>query len=84
MPFSEQAIATVKDIMIVEQTPDYIIRAKTGWADAEDGGIGWYVGYLERDENVYFFATNIDIRKPEDLAARIEITRRSLSNLGLL
>lgn len=83
-PFSEQAIATVKDIMIVEQTPDYTIRAKTGWADAEDGGIGWYVGYLERDEKVYFFATNLDIRKPEDLAARIKITRRCLRNLGLL
>jgi len=24
--------------------------------------IGWYVGYLEKEKNVYFFATNLDIR----------------------
>jgi len=34
LPFSEKTIAIVKDIMIVEQTPDYRIRAKTGWAGA--------------------------------------------------
>ncbi len=22
--------------------------------------IGWYVGYLEKEKNAYFFATNID------------------------
>ncbi|MBE9070637.1 class D beta-lactamase, partial [Leptolyngbya cf. ectocarpi LEGE 11479] len=32
LPFSNDAIATVKDIMIVEKTPDYISRAKSGWA----------------------------------------------------
>ncbi|MEO1294741.1 MAG: class D beta-lactamase [Cyanobacteria bacterium J06636_16] len=82
LPFSERAIATVKDIMIVEQTPDYTIRAKTGWA--LQGNIGWYVGYVEQGENVYFFATNIDIPDEEYLGARLEVTRRSLETLGLL
>ena len=81
LPFSEGAIATVKDIMIVEQTPDYTIRAKTGWALQEQ--VGWYVGYVEQDENVYFFATNITIRDENDLAARAEVTRRCLGLLGL-
>ncbi len=57
MPFSEQAIATVKDIMLVEQTPDYTIRAKSGLV----AQIGWYVGYVEQNNNVYFFVTNIDL-----------------------
>jgi len=38
----------VKDIIIVEQTPDYTIRAKTGWANFGEQTkpqIGWYVGY---------------------------------------
>ena len=82
LPFSETTLATVKDIMIVEQTPDYIIRAKTGWATQSD--IGWYVGYVEQDENVYFFATNIDVPNSDYLSARLEVTRRTLKSLQLL
>jgi len=82
LPFSEQAIATVKDIMLVEQTPDYTIRAKTGWAP--EAQLGWYVGYVEQAENVYFFATNIIVDDETDLGARAEVTRRSLKSLQLL
>ncbi|MEA5499941.1 class D beta-lactamase [Limnoraphis robusta] len=82
LPFSEETIATVKDIMIVEQTPDYTIRAKTGWAGV--ARIGWYVGYVEQNGNVYFFATNLDIQDQSALGARKEITRRCLMDLGLL
>lgn len=82
LPFSEETLALVKDIMIVEQTPAYTLRAKTGWASQPQ--IGWYVGYLEQNDNVYFFATNIDIRDQADLAARLEVTRRSLRSLQLL
>ena len=82
LPFSESTLAFVKDIMIVEQTPDYTIRAKTGWATASN--VGWYVGYLEQNDNVYFFATNIDIQNESDLPARQAITRRCLSSLNLL
>ena len=82
LPFSESTIATVKNIIIVEQTPNYTLYAKTGWALQSD--IGWYVGYIEQGENVYFFATNIDIPDGEYLGARLEVTRRSLQTLGLL
>ncbi|MEM9977631.1 MAG: class D beta-lactamase [Cyanobacteria bacterium P01_D01_bin.2] len=82
LPFSEETLATVQDIMIVEQTPDYTIRAKTGWALTAE--VGWYVGYVEQNENVYFFATNIDMRTETDLPHRIEVTRRSLETLQLL
>lgn len=46
--------------------------------------IGWLVGYLEREDDVYFFATNIDIEANEDAAARLPITRDILRNLGLI
>lgn len=82
LPFSEATMATVKDIMVVEQTPDYTIRAKTGWAF--DVAVGWYVGYVEQDDNVYFFATNLDTPDESSLGTRQEITRRCLTSLGLL
>ncbi|MBD1915972.1 class D beta-lactamase [Leptolyngbya sp. FACHB-60] len=87
LPFSEETVATVKDIMIAERTPDYTLRAKTGWAglgEADQPQIGWYVGYLERGENVYLFATNIDMRSDADLSVRLELTRRCFETLNLL
>ena len=87
LPFSERSLSIVKDILIVEKTPDYTIRAKTGFVGF-DGmvkpEIGWYVGYLEKGNNTYFFATNIDIQNPKDVANRIELTRRCFQDLGLL
>lgn len=87
LPFSQRAMSIVKDILINEQTPDYTLRGKTGWygfGDDSIPNIGWYVGYLEKGENVYYFATNIDIRTPKDAANRIELTRRCLKDLGVL
>jgi beta-lactamase class D len=86
LPFSARSISIVKDIMVVEQTPDYTIRAKTGLVGGDNKAkqVGWYVGYLEKGENAYFFATNIDIRNPKDLANRKELTRRCLKTLSLL
>jgi len=87
LPFSDRTMSIVKDIMISEKTPDYTIRAKTGWygfGNEEIPNIGWYVGYVERGENVYFFATNIDIRNENDPAYRIELTRRCFKDMGVL
>jgi beta-lactamase class D len=87
LPFSERSISIVKDIMIMEKTPDYTIRAKTGlfgFGNDITPKIGWYVGYLEKGDNIYFFATNIDIRNDKDTAARIELTRRCFQDIAVL
>ncbi|BAY35285.1 beta-lactamase (plasmid) [Nostoc carneum NIES-2107] len=84
LPFSQRTFDLVKDIMIYESTPDYVLRGKTGLATSVTPNFGWFVGYLEQNNNVYFFATNIDIRNENDAPVRIEITRRSLKALGLL
>lgn len=84
LPFSQRSLDIVKDIMILEKTEDYILRGKTGWAARTEPNIGWFVGYLERKDNVYFFATNIDINKDEDTKARQQITLQILKELKLL
>lgn len=84
LPFSQRTINLVKDIMVREQTPDYTLRGKTGWLTSIKPNVGWFVGYLEQNKNVYFFATTLDMQKSEDAPVRIEITRRSLKDLGLL
>jgi beta-lactamase class D len=80
LPFSKGNIDIVKDIMINDQSSGYILRGKTGWADST----GWYVGYLEENGDVYFFANNIKIINDEDTKARIEIVRDIFKSMGLL
>ncbi|MGB5971457.1 MAG: class D beta-lactamase [Spirulinaceae cyanobacterium] len=80
LPFSQRTIDLVKEIAIAEQTPDYLLRGKTGLTQR----IGWYVGYLEQNDNVYFFATNLDIDSQTDPAVRLKVTRLCLQDLGLL
>ncbi len=85
--FSDKAMQLVKYIMLIENKQGYKLRAKTGWGTEEINlNIGWYVGYLEKDNNVYFFATNIESKNPDENFgnARIEITKLILRNLGLL
>jgi beta-lactamase class D len=80
LPFSQRAIDLVKDMMIIERTPGYTLRGKTGWQNP----VGWIVGYLEQSNNVYFFATNIKMSSAQDAPNRLELTHRSFKALGLL
>jgi beta-lactamase class D len=82
LPFSERAMSLVKAIMLLEETPKYKLRGKTGWADS----IGWLVGYLEQGDNVYFYATNIESENPDNNfgKARYEITKNILRKMNLL
>ena len=85
LPFSEHSIAIVKNIMLREETAGSKLRAKTGWGRQDSLDIGWFVGYVERSDNVYFFATNIESRQPSENfgQARIEITKKILEQLSL-
>lgn len=80
LPFSPRAIAIVKNIITTEKTDNYVLRGKTGLKS----NVGWYVGYLERDGNTYFFATQLDVVKKQDIKARLEITRSILKDMKLL
>lgn len=84
LPFSETSYKTLKKIMIADQTATYTIYAKTGWASRTDPQVGWYVGYIETPENVWFFATNIETRNAADLPLRIDITRQALQAKGII
>lgn len=82
LPFSDTTLNTVKEIMISEVTENKILRAKTGWTRHKRKDIGWWVGYLETGDNVYFFATrltkNIEDKNPHFLSARKNITNSIL------
>jgi beta-lactamase class D len=86
LPVSRRSTEIVKDILVLEKTPTYTLSAKTGGGSIAEGVyIGWFVGYLEKNGNVYFFATNIEGTSFTDIRdKRIELTKQILRKLGYL
>ncbi|WP_136667990.1 class D beta-lactamase [Flavobacterium sp. H122] len=85
LPFSKTTLDKVKEIMISENAENYTIRDKSGWTKKNGIDIGWYVGYLQTNDNIYFFATritkNINDSNPDFSKARKEITIAILKEL---
>lgn len=82
--FSDSVVNQVKQIMVLDQRDDFILRAKTGWAMRVAESHGWWVGWVERPDNEYYFAINIDINSEEDLPKRQKIVVDAFVQLGLL
>lgn len=84
LPYGKNHMELVKRLMVVERTPRYTIRAKTGWAMRINPEQGWYAGYVETNGQVWFFATNLEIRRKGDEGFRKEITMEALKAKGIL
>lgn len=86
LPFSKENIDILKSIIIQdESTEEYTIRAKTGWANNESN-IGWYVGWVEKDDNVWYFAVNVESAEAHKnfVASRKEIAFDTLRYLKVI
>ena len=86
LPVSRRSQEIVKDILVLEKTPRYTLSGKTGGgARSAQTSLGWFVGYVETQGNVYFFATNIDGPNYEAIRdRRIDLTKAILKSLGYL
>jgi len=86
LPFSDRSVRIVKKIMVEEQTPDYTLRTKTGWGEQAGQNVGWYIGYVTKKDNDYFFATCIQTSDPDEgfPKYRKTITRKILTELGVI
>ncbi len=85
LPFNNEHMAVVKNSIRQPDTPN-VIYAKTGGGNTgPDKFIGWWVGWAEKGENVYFFATNVEGRTFKEVARlRTELTRKALLQLGII
>ena len=84
LPYDKKHIELLKKMMIVEKKAHYILRAKTGWAMRIKNQHGWYVGYVETENDIWFFALNLDIKNKNDAAYRKEITMEALKIKAIL
>jgi beta-lactamase class D len=81
LPFKVAHQLLIKDIMVVEAQPQWLLRAKTGW----QGRYGWWVGWVEWPTGPVFFALNIDTpNRMKDLYKRQAIVKDILRSLDAL
>lgn len=58
-PFLKRNLEILKKVMLSESAKSYSIYSKTGWTRVNEKDVGWWVGYVDRKDNAYFFATRI-------------------------
>lgn len=83
LPFSKRAMETVRKVIVVERTADYVLSGKTG-SDYRDGQwvLGWFVGRLERgDGRAWTFAVNLEGEGARGVEARA-LAKEILRELG--
>lgn len=87
VPGDPENLAQVHEIMVQEDYADdydQVIRAKSGWADTFEPGIGWYVGWVEDGSDVTTFALRVEIEEDEDVGQRIPMALEMLERLEVL
>lgn len=94
IPISKENIDIVKKILVLAKKDGVVLSGKTG-SGLKDSGkfipqgtddgyiIGWFVGYVEKDNNVYYFATNIEGEKDAYGGKAKEITLKILKDKKL-
>lgn len=86
LPLSRRTYSIFKKMMIVREDHNRILRAKTGWSVNGNENNGWYVGYIEKADNVICFAINIEPDDGYDMQHfsrdRIKIAEQALKRLG--
>ncbi|WP_291862103.1 penicillin-binding transpeptidase domain-containing protein [Marinilabilia sp.] len=86
LPVSRNSIDIVKDLIVLEQNDFYTLSGKTGSGRLTDNEyIMWLVGYVERNNQPYFYAMNFKTDNLEKTQqARYEITKDILKELKLI
>lgn len=84
LPFSEQNVAILRDVMRVVETEKGVFYGKTGSGTSAAGELGRFVGFLESKGDVYVFACNITGGENPSGAVAREIVESVLKAEGLL
>lgn len=88
LPIAERTEMIMKRMMIVEENEAYKLSGKTGWSIRNGNNNGWFVGYLESHNKIYFFATNIKPKEQFDMdmfpMIRKEITYNALRAMKII
>ena len=81
--FSPENINAVKDSICLFSSDAGTFYGKTGTGRVDDQDVnGWFVGFVEVEDNIYFFATNIEADGGATGSNATEITMSILSDMN--
>lgn len=83
LPISRRAMDAVQEMMVEERTEAGVLRGKTGLTARVSPNVGWWVGWVEKGGERWYFALNIDSVRPEDIPARKAVVRAVLAAEGI-
>ncbi|KMJ57151.1 hypothetical protein AB685_17195 [Bacillus sp. LL01] len=82
--FEPVHIETVKSALTLEKKGDTTLYGKTGTGIVNDQTVnGWFIGFVETNEDTWFFATNIQDNDTANGSKAAKITLSILENKGL-
>jgi beta-lactamase class D OXA-209 len=88
LPLKKEVMRSVKKIMVTESGKGWTISGKTGWAIRNGNNYGWFVGWLEVNDQVYYVATLVEPKNQEETgdfaAARKLVTMDVFRYFGLI
>jgi beta-lactamase class D len=89
LQISKQTNETIRKIMIIEQNKNYVLSGKTGLTISAKKETGWFVGYIEKEEKTFYFATKIisnenDMQRNKFSSLRKEVTILALKKLKII
>ena len=82
--FAPENIDAVKDAIHLASTTEGSYYGKTGTGRVDDQDVsGWFIGYIEKSDHIYYFATNIQGESKITGTKAAEITDSILSQLQI-
>ena len=82
--FAPKNIEAVKNALSLYTTDEGTLSGKTGTQEINGQNTsGWFIGYIEKNDRTYFFATNIQSDQFASGPVATELTFTILSDLGL-
>jgi beta-lactamase class D len=83
LPVSPRSQTIAQRIIRLESANGRVLYGKTGWRFSSTPQLGWWTGWVEREERILAFALNIDMPVPDDAKKRVLIGKAVLGKLGV-
>jgi beta-lactamase class D len=89
LPLPGEVHDAAREILRVDAGVDdrgqaWTLFAKTGTSLRDSGGIGWWVGWVERGDALHVFALNVDFASQADMPRRVPLGRALLVRMSAL
>jgi beta-lactamase class D len=80
LPITKRTEDLMRRLMVIDKNDEYTISGKTGMVIRNGNDNAWFVGYLEKENKVYYFATNVEPKGAFDFNALARLRKEATYN----